>query len=598
MFSKKSITRKYLTAFILFIVLPVFVMGIVIYESYSKVLQKNYSERTSQIINQISVDIDNQTRSMSLTLAGLSQDDDFIDLLTKWNRIQDAESKLDLSKLINKRLTEVFISQSRLENIVIFMKDKGFYLYQNTFSQDEGLVRNSEWYGTTLNPKNKITILDSFASLVTGPGNINNKLYLSCSIAPDNPSVNSDVELIYFSMPTSVIDPFIRNSNGANSWDLLVLNSQGKIIAAQDSQLIGTFYHDIYKVDNVMNKNGRTFYETVNGKKSLVTVRSIPKTGWIVINQTEYDLLTGELTRIGKYVIFISVSIMILFVIFSLLFFRDLILPIKSLIREMRKVEKGNFETSVKITKPDEIGHLEKSFNKMVREIKQLIMERDLKEKEKNQAEIDALQSQINPHFISNTLSSIRFMAMLAKADNIKQITESFIKIVSATFGRDGKFTTIEREMELLQSYMSIMNFRHDNKYDVRFEVNDEILDLYILKMTLQPILENAILHGVSELETKGQISIKGVIRDEAVIFEIFDNGAGISEEKLGTLLNVDTERTNGFSRMGVRNVDRRIKYNFGEAYGLTFESVFGEYTKVTVLLPVIHENLEEIRDV
>jgi len=234
----------------------------------------------------------------------------------------------------------------------------------------------------------------------------------------------------------------------------------------------------------------------------------------------------------------------------------------------------------------------------MVQEIKNLIKERDKIAGEKSKAEIEALQSQINPHFISNTLNSIRLMAMIAKVDSVKKMVEAFMKLLLASFSKTGKLIRIEEELEILKSYIYILKVRYDDKFDVDIECEEEIRGLYILRLLLQPILENAIFHGVGELENKGRITVKGCRQDDCIIFSIRDNGVGMTQEQIDRLMSEGSHNAGSFSSIGVINVDRRIKLNYGDRYGLEIESNYGEYTNVVIKLPVIRNDEDEVKHV
>lgn len=255
----------------------------------------------------------------------------------------------------------------------------------------------------------------------------------------------------------------------------------------------------------------------------------------------------------------------------------------------MRIVENGNFDAGMDVKGSDEIYQLGKAFNRMVKKIQNLIEERNLKEKEKNEAEMEALQAQINPHFIANTLSTIRFMAMIAKVDNIKEMTEAFINIVTSSFNRKSCFHTIETEIHVLESYVYIMQVRYGNTFEVNFEADEEVKSCFILKMLIQPIVENAIVHGLSDSEGDGKVVVRFKKEQDALLVEIEDNGVGITEEKIQKVLTEDQRSKKGFTGLGINNVDQRIKLNYGDDFGLSIESELNRYTLFKVRLPLIN---------
>jgi sensor histidine kinase YesM len=254
----------------------------------------------------------------------------------------------------------------------------------------------------------------------------------------------------------------------------------------------------------------------------------------------------------------------------------------------MERAEKGHFDHEISIQGSGEIRTLGESFNKMIYEINNLIIERDLKEKERSKEEMKALHAQINPHFIYNTLNSIRLMAMMTKAQGIKNMTDAFMKLLSATFKEDGTLIPVRKEIEYLENYVYIMKVRYGDHFDMELMIDEEIKDLLIIKLILQPIVENAILHGLSKLTEGGKICVKGFMDHADAVFEITDNGVGMTEEEIKKLLTEGTIHRRSFNHIGVMNVDRRIKLNYGEGYGMSIQSEYGKYTTVRLVLPKI----------
>jgi len=583
---KKSIIKKYLVAFIAMIVFPTIIIGIFGYTAYTNVILQESSQKTLQTLNQTSVGIDNQTRSLSIALSALALDRGIMDLLTEQNISKDNGHKYELSKQIDEKLNNVLSYVNGVYSITFYFKGGGYYYFGNMPLVSEKEVRENDWYRATLENNHNIFFIDSLNSMAN---KYYNKHFFSAAISPNIPEFKSDVELIYISMSTNILDSFYSSRDDMKSGDLVLIGRNNKIVMSKDEKAIGKDFNDIYNISsNTYSKPG-SFSVNIGGQKTILTTCSAEKSNWRLVKFTSPKELTGNFNVITRNIIIASIAIIILFTIFIFLFFYGIVIPIAKITKEMRKIEKGNFETSIQTKGNDEIYRLGSTFNKMVCEIKQLMTERDFKERERSRAEIEALQAQINPHFISNTLSSIRFMAMVAKVDSIKDMTEAFIKIVSASFNRGGKFTTIEKEIETLKSYVYIMKVRHGNKYDVNFEENEVVKGHYLLKMVIQPILENAMLHGVNDMERKGLISVRFNMIEKYIVVEVEDNGIGMKQEQIEKLLNDDCGDGKGFTGLGIRNVDKRIKLNYGDGYGVRIESKYEEFTKIKVYLPILN---------
>ncbi|MGL5245647.1 MAG: cache domain-containing sensor histidine kinase, partial [Sarcina sp.] len=423
-----------------------------------------------ELLDTISHDIERNIKENSLILAQLIQEKIYIsnesvqlnELITQWNETKDINFRYNLSKIIDNKLEDIFSYVNGIESIVFYLKDAGFYFYGSYPIEDELLVRNSNFYKKALEKKGEVLVLNSLDFSTKKEKNI-----ISSVIALDDYVFNGNVETAFISINTDVFTNLYKNNSVETIGETVILDESNNVIFSTNSELINLQYNEMLESNNKVLYNEDFFSENINGEKKLIATRIIPKTNWKIVKLVNYHDLMGNITSINNIMIIIVTVIILLFVIFSNYFLRSIIIPIQNLIVEMRKVKQGNLEVEVEVSKQGEIAELSTTFNSMIKDVKKLLIANKEKEREKVEAEIDALQAQINPHFIANTLTSIRFMAMIAKVNNIRDMTEAFIKITSSTFNRNSKFTTIEKEIDTLKSYVHIMKVRHGNKYDV-----------------------------------------------------------------------------------------------------------------------------------
>ncbi len=581
MFNKNSIAYKYLKASIFIVIIPVFVANIVLNKLYSNTLMESYSDRILQNIRQVSYEIGSEIKAYTLQASAVAGDRDIIGLVDSWTKDGNYEHKSAISKQVESKLSYL----KGIDTIVFLYKNEGMYCYKNKSGISEKEIRQSCLKYVRDSKEGHVMVMDSLAGITDAS---KGKFMRSLVALPFVTGSENNIEAVYFAFRSDVLDSISSFKVFGNSGRIFISDSGGNILISQNRDMTVKAREDINLLAKSGKNTGRSYTSTVDGEKTFVTSYTVPDSGWKIIGLVDYGDLTRDMHSILDFALVLLVFMVALFLVFSFLFFRDILNPIDKLTKKMKIVEKGYFDTAIEIKGNDEINNLGKSFNKMVSEIRKLINERDIKEKEKEKAEIEALQSQINPHFISNTLNSIRLMSMIAKADSIKNMTEAFMKLLTSTFGRKGVFNTIETEMDILSSYIYIMKVRFGDKFDVVFEIDENIRQFYILKLVLQPILENAILHGISDTEEKGVIRIKGCRLGENLMLEITDNGKGMTEEELNDLMSEGYRNTKGFNGMGLMNVDRRIKLNHGDKYGLRIKSVFGEFTSVKIVLPVI----------
>lgn len=289
----------------------------------------------------------------------------------------------------------------------------------------------------------------------------------------------------------------------------------------------------------------------------------------------------------------VTVSIYALVLIFavSLLVARRITLsvtrPIKTLCEATEQVAKGDFTSQTQIDAGDEIQTLTTSFNHMKIQIGRLIEDVKTEKDNLRATELKLLQAQINPHFLYNTLDAIIWLAESGKNDQVVDMVTSLSEFFRTVLSKGKDFITVQEEVSHIQSYLSIQQFRYQDIMEYEIDVDRELSGYPMLKLTLQPIVENALYHGIKNKRGKGKITVRGWKTEDTICFSVEDNGIGLTAEQLESLRRaVQSHRKGKDDGFGLANVDERIGMAYGSRYGLSFESVYGEGTAVTVTLP------------
>jgi two-component system sensor histidine kinase YesM len=262
--------------------------------------------------------------------------------------------------------------------------------------------------------------------------------------------------------------------------------------------------------------------------------------------------------------------------------------PLKALAREMETVARGNFTARVEPCEFQELNKLGNAFNLMVAEIDLLTTEIKAEQKERIKAEIEALRYQLNPHFLCNTLNAIRMMASIAKNDAIKRMTQALMTITEDNLGRDDTVYSLGRELKNIDSYVYIMKVRYGDSFDFFKDIDSSLLSLGVPSMILQPIVENAILHGLHGLSRPGAITVAASRTEDTLRLEVRDNGFGMESEQVEHLFDCGTPADRGLNRIGLYNVKRRVALLYGGAYDVRVWSYPGEGTVVSITLPIL----------
>ncbi|HEX3047145.1 MAG TPA: histidine kinase [Bacillota bacterium] len=585
----RNIAQNYFLAFIFIIVFPVFILNLVLNNFYVNTLLKNASERTLQTLEQISIGIESETRRASLLAATVANDDELIELATRWNRATNSNLKYTISARIDAKLNFLFSYTNDIHSVIfIFKNQQNYYCFKNLPIFMPLALTKFDGYQQAQKNSGKVVLTGSLENFFP---NLNNRYLYSAWIKPVITSYRNDVGMIYFAFRTKVIDNLYSGLTNPIG-EIFITDAGDRIIGPHNQSLLDKDYRELNYLRHLSSNKNHSFTAIINHQKVFITSYTMRKPPWKIINFINYRAITNDVERIWRFLIIAFGLLILLFLGFTLLFFREIILPLNHLNHQMQLVEQGNFHAQIAVKGNDEIAHLGESFNKMVAEINKLILERDLKERARGQAELEALKSQINPHFIANTLNSIRLMAMIAKVDSIKKMTEAFMKLLTATLGKDATMITVAEELENMQNYVYIMKVRYGAKFEVVFNIDEAVYQYHLLKLVLQPIVENAILHGVSELEDRqGIIGITGSRFENELLFEVTDNGVGIPPEQFQKMLREDYRNPKGFNSMGLNNVDRRIKLNHGNQYGLEITSAPGQGATVKIRLPLILED-------
>lgn len=391
-----------------------------------------------------------------------------------------------------------------------------------------------------------------------------------------------EIGVLFIDMNYETISSLCQKINLGKMGYVFILDSDGKLVYHPKQQLIygGVLTEEIKKI----LETGRGSFYSGDGQK-IYTVSVSRTTGLTVVGVTRATELLQKSNQMKDLFLLVAILLISAASLVSVLIADRISEPIRDLGRSMKEVEKGNFD--ITLENPgfhNVIGDLIGTFNMMIGHIRDLIRQIKEEQEEKRKSELMALQAQINPHFLYNTLDSIIWMSEAKKNEEVIRMTSSLSKLLRRSIMNDREFVTVAEEIDYVNEYLRIQKMRYYDKLDYSIRVADRILGVSMGKMILQPLVENAIYHGVKLKEGGGRIDITGDAENGRTVIRIRDDGAGMDAETLEKLLVQD--RTQGTNKVGVFNVNRRIQLYYGTEYGLKYESSPGTGTTVSVLLP------------
>lgn len=404
---------------------------------------------------------------------------------------------------------------------------------------------------------------------------------------------NSMLGVLLVDMNYSSIEQLLEKANTDTSGEYVYLMApDGEIIYHPKQNLI---HMGLYEENNTeaAGYEDTTVKENFHGEKRLVTVKTISYTGWKLISVVPMKSFSMGMTGMRNLVVLLVALTVLAVVILNQMVSARISKPLRRLNDSVKEWEAGNMNPDIYIGGSMEVEHLGKTLRSTVAQIRQLMDDIVVEQEEKRKSELDALQSQINPHFLYNTLDSIVWMITGERYDDAVFMITQLASLFRISLSKGKTVIKIEDEVKHARNYMNIQKIRYKNSFEVDFQIEEDILDGCIVKLVLQPLLENAIYYGMEFMDGEGEIHVRGYRKDKDVYLEVEDNGLGMPEEEAAELLNGKERPHKHGSGVGLVNVHSRLKLRFGEAHGLVIHSCPDEGMMVQIHIPYIPYTVE-----
>ena len=407
---------------------------------------------------------------------------------------------------------------------------------------------------------------------------------------------SSMLGVLLVDMNYSSIEQLLEKANTDTSGEYVYLMaSDGEIIYHPKQNLI---HIGLYQENNDMaaGYEDTTVKENFHGEKRLVTVKTISYTGWKLVSVVPMKSFSMGMTGMRNLAVLLVALTVLAAVILNQMVSARISKPLRRLNDSVKEWEAGNMEPDIYIGGSMEVEHLGKTLRSTVAQIRQLMDDIVVEQEEKRKSELDALQSQINPHFLYNTLDSIVWMITGERYDDAVFMITQLASLFRISLSKGKTVISIENEVKHAKNYMNIQKIRYKNSFEIDFQIEEEILNGCIVKLVLQPLLENAIYYGMEFMDGEGEIHVRGYRRDNDVYLEVEDNGLGMPEEEAAELLNGKERPHKHGSGVGLVNVHSRLKLRFGENYGLIIHSCPDEGMMVQIHIPYVPYTAETQR--
>ena len=483
---------------------------------------------------------------------------------------------LDYVKMTNY-LRGIQSENGYVDSVYLFSNEGEVFFQDSTItgSYEAMYWENPQWEEAIQENNGAVTWLSTYDI----QNNTKQKQYFSCGIVVKDLSSTWEPQgILVLNIDLSIFDElFALLGQQEDQKTYIICDEQGNIIWSNELKAAESLEEDFFQS---LQESGEICSEQIyEGTEYVVTNFDSDYNGWHYISMKDKAQVLKSCSWVTQMV---AVQILLLLLLSTLgvyMIQRYIIRPIQKMAVVMNMPEKELVGKSLQIEQEDEIGKLYESFNEMNARIKNYIEKNNEMNKREKEYQMQALNAQINPHFIYNTLDTLQWMAMDIPAPEICRLISSFSDILRYSISKKESIVTLEDEIKCLRNYINIYEERYEMAFS-RFQIDERIYPYKTFKMLLQPIVENAIIHGFSHDMEEALIEIKGEIDGEEALIRICDNGAGISQERILYILSKDSDR------IGLSNINQRLKLLYGEAYGLKIVSTVGHGTEVILRFP------------
>jgi two-component system, sensor histidine kinase YesM len=581
-----KLRQKLLLSYIILILLPLFLYSFITYNNFSNILQtkalfsadKSYSQAYSYITDKFNkviktMDVVLQNPKINQIVSSSTPNTDIFqqmdDMIQMDNFLENLEDKTVTDK------------------IRLYVKDGLIYANKNATNTSHLFnlkdIQNTKWVQKLY--KNGVRILWCPSDYFEGAGNSGDKTISAVTFLRSSNDFSEMVGLLRVDIARSKLAEIMSNSNTIKNCITYIQNSEGIIVLSSE-----------HKSTNILKIKDSLAYHTSATSEWLTTKvgkenvfyhsKLIPASDWHMVTVIPYKEIFSESSKLRTEA-FLQVLI-IASIAYVLAFFLSTSITnrISHLISKMKNIQNGNLSPIIQSSDKDEIGDLIENYNYMLSRIKLLLEAQYKMGLEVKSSELKVLQAQINPHFLYNTLDMVVCLSQENKYNEIEYSVKALAKFYKLSLSKGKELVKIQDELYHVSSFIDIQNIRFKNKINFIIDLDEYIQEFEILKITLQPIIENAIVHGIQGRESKeGTIVISGTLVNDEIIICINDDGIGIPKDKLDMILSGSIISTIG-SSYGIKNINERLKLFYGDKYGLYFKSEYGKGTTVEILIP------------
>ncbi|WP_294363636.1 sensor histidine kinase [uncultured Clostridium sp.] len=578
----KSITAKLcllLTTFIITISIVIAAWSI---KDTNKVVQVEMGKLNSEILDEVADNISIFLSNIEEIGTNIVEDNKINSALaiSKEDILNRTEEVINLEKYVEVLLNEQVWKYGKYmkpDLYIVSENDFNFSTYsKNKYTMES--IKNETWYSEIVKANGKTVLLSTFED-EEGIGPFKSIFRMGRSI--NNLITGETLGVLIMDISEKML--FDRyNKIIKDGKNIYIVDLKGNIISNKDKRLIGKNYFEDIQQGEYIEEN--EWYSVIKRDNAnyIKLESTLDKYGWSIIEEIPSNVIKQPIKQITeKFILTLTLVIIVSFIIIYKLSIW-ITKPVINMKNTMKQVMDGNLNLKVEVDRNDEIGSLEESFNNMIKWLEESIEEIKEQEKQKRIAELSFLQAQINPHFLYNTLSGVRFLVSMNKNEEAEEMLFKFTKLLRNVLPKASELICLNEEIEIVADYIELQKIRYPNLFEVDISIQESIKNIKVPALILQPVVENAIFYSIDNEGKKGKIRIIGYSEEDKIIIEVIDNGKGMSNRQINDVF----KNKEAMNRVGLINVHERIQLNYGKMYGIEIISEKGKGTRIRYILP------------
>ena len=574
----EKISIRY-TIFIYFTISALVAMllsGIALYVQLSRQFVTAMQKESQAVLGQVSQSVDSYLR----TIMKLS-DSLYYDII----------KNADLSaETINSSITLLYDNnKDSIANIALLSKEGELLEAVPAARLKTGMdVTKEEWFENTLARTDNLHFSTPHVQYIFDNNENQYRWVITLTRAVEiTYGTSTEQGILLMDIRYSSLQQILENIVLGNEGYLYMVNGSGELIYHPKMQLIETGWLSENIAAATEYRDG-SYREEYEGEMRNINVKFVGYTGWKLLSVTPEKGLSLSNLKMRLFVTFVVASFLLALILINAFISSRITDPIQELEKSVNAIEAGELDTEVYTGGTYEIQHLGRSIGEMAKRIKTLMQDIVTEHESKRKSEFDTLQSQINPHFLYNTLDIIVWMIENEQKQEAVKVVTALARFFRISLSKGKSIIPVRDELEHVRNYLMIQQMRFKNKFTYEIEAGEDVMELACLKLLLQPLVENAIYHGMEFMDGDGEIRVRAFREEDSLWFEISDNGLGMTGEQVEGLLSEKPQvRSGRGSGIGVKNVNERIELYFGKPYGLIIESEPDEGTVIRIHLPV-----------